>query len=515
MKNELSINHFENEKYRIKKIKDGFPDKFQINEENDNIILKRIDKKEGWGADVKLKIFNKIEFKEYIKDFGNSNENIKSIQLNKTISKNHYENDIYKLYNVSEYNDTFNINYNENNHELSVKRLDSKGGWDQELKIEYYEKKNKKIKYIEVGPSKNNTKVIIININQLPYYQLPNTFENELYFIQKIKNEYEDIFEFSYNENEEILKVKRLNTEEGWGQNLMISFLNKEKNDIHYFYIGSSQSNFLFKKLYFKKPKIYVSLTIIPSRANQPIFLQNINKFIKDQENDYIKIEKMFINIPKEYKRFRDKINTHVIEDLKKIKQIEIIYLDIDYGPSSKYLGPLINNKYNIHDSLLIIIDDDRIYNENLIKHFLICHQSYPHYEFYAGLWKYFFDKDYKYLKNDFLEITKYKEENKDNFKFGNGLGGFFGFCLKIKNKREFIDYHYYILENYKKSFFHDEGITLGYLKKKELPIIYLKHLGCYEYKKESVDALCLSGSCDRSKVEKDILSITNNEDLI
>lgn len=515
MKNELSINHFENEKYRIKKVKDGFPDEFLIIEENDILTLKRLDKNEGWGANVKLKIFNKIKFKEYIKEFGNSIENQKSISLEKTISTQHYENEKYKLYSVSDYNDTFQIDYNENNHELIIKRLDADTGWDQLLKLEYYEKKSKKIKYIQVGSSKNETKKIIINIEELPYYQLPNTYENEFIFIQKIKNEYNDTFKFEYNSDEQIIKVNRLDTNEGWGQHLMISFLIKENKEIHYFYIGSSQTNSFFKKLYFKKPKIYVSLTTIPSRANQKIFLENIKKFIREQQNDYVQIEKIFINIPKEYKRFKDKINTKVIEELKEIKQIEIIYLEKDYGPSSKYLGPLILNKYNIHDSLLIIIDDDRVYNKNLIKHFLISHQSFPSYEFYAGLWKCFFDKDYKFLKNNFLEITRYQEENKDNFKFGNGLGGFFGFCLKIKNKKEFIDYHLYLLDNYKKSFFHDEGITLGYLKKKELPIIYLKHLGCYEYKKESVDALCLSGSCDRSQVEKDILYITNNENLI
>ena len=145
MKNELSINHFENEKYRIEKVKDDFADKFQINEINDKITLKRVDKNEGWGANVKLKIFNKIQFKEYIKEFGNSNDNIKSIQLEKTISTHHYENEKYKLYSVSNYNDTFKINYNESSYELNVKRLDINTGWDQELKLEYYEKENTSI----------------------------------------------------------------------------------------------------------------------------------------------------------------------------------------------------------------------------------------------------------------------------------------------------------------------------------------------------------------------------------
>ena len=69
-----------------------------------------------------------------------------------------------------------------------------------------------------------------------------------------------------------------------------------------------------------------------------------------------------------------------------------------------------------------------------------------------------FFYKKYKYLEKDFLEITLLKEKNEDNFKFGNGVGGFFGFAMNIKNKEEFINYNLKILEKVNKSFFHDEG---------------------------------------------------------
>ena len=55
----------------------------------------------------------------------------------------------------------------------------------------------------------------------------------------------------------------------------------------------------------------------------------------------------------------------------------------------------------------------------------------------------------------------------------------------------------------------------MNYIKNNELPIVYLKQVGCLHYDKESVDALCLSGTCNRSNVEKDIYYITQNENLL
>lgn len=62
MKKYISINIFENEKYRIQKVKDGFHDQFQILEKNNILYVKRVDKDEGWGADLKFKIFDKVKY---------------------------------------------------------------------------------------------------------------------------------------------------------------------------------------------------------------------------------------------------------------------------------------------------------------------------------------------------------------------------------------------------------------------------------------------------------------------
>ena len=507
MKKYISINKFENEKYRIQKEKDNFNDKFEIIEDDDILYIKRLDKNGGWGANLILNIFDKIENKEYKKNIGNSNENNIEIKLEKKISKNHYENNFFKLYSISDYNDLFYINYDSIYKNLLVKRLDTNTGWDQKLIIEYYEKITGNIKHINFGPSKENEKNIIIDINKIDYIKIPNIYKDLKIKIEKVYNEYDDKFIFSFDHKTFILTVNREDSNEGWGQNLIVDIEYNEKN--YNIYIGPSKNNIMFKKINLKDYKIYIGLTTIPSRIN--ILMNNLKHFIKNQNYDY---EKILITIPKNYRRFKNTIDEKSIELLKANKRIEIIYIENDYGPASKYLGPLIND-YIKNDDLLIIIDDDRIYNKNLIKNFVTAYRSFPEYSFFSGLWSYFFDKNYKYLNNNFLEISIYQEKNLDNFKFGTGLGGFFGFGLNIKNKKEFIDYNFKIMELINKSFYHDEGIILGYLKKKQETIIYLKHVGCEQYKEEPVDALCKSGLCNRSLIEKEILYITNYQSLL
>lgn len=502
MKKYISINIFENEKYRIKKVKDSFLDKFEILENDDVIKIKRLDKNEGWGADLKISIFDKINNYEYIKNIGSSNLNETEIKLDKVESKNHYENNFFKLYSISEYNDLFNIKYDNLYKNLTVKRLDKNTGWDQNLIIEYYEKITENIKHIEFGSSKENEKTIIIDINKINYIKIPNIYKDSKIKIEKINNEYNDLFMLDYNHKTNILKINREDGKEGWGQNLIVNIEYDNNNfDI---YIGPSKNNIFFKKLNLKNFKVYIGLTTIPSRIN--ILINNLNHFVKNQNYDY---EKIYITIPKKYKRFNDSINNNTLELLKKNKRVEIILIEKDLGPASKYLGPLMNNYINQND-LLIIIDDDRIYNKNLVKNLSTAYRSFSEYQFFSGLWSYFFDKNYKFLDNEFLEITINQEKNQDNFKFGNGLGGFFGFGLSINDKKKFIDYNLKIMELVKKSFYHDEGIMLGYLKKNQEYIIYLKHKGCELYDKEPVDALCKSGLCNRQLVEKEILYITN-----
>ena len=507
MKKYISINIFENEKYKINKVNDGFNDKFQIIEKDDVLYIKRVDKNEGWGADLKVKIFDKIDNNESIKTIGSSNLNEIQVNLEKKVSTNHYENNFFKLYYVSEHKDTFMIKYDKITKNLSIKRLDATTGWEQELVVEYYEKITENIKHIIVGSSKTNTKTINIDINNINYIEIPNIYQDQKIKIEKIINEYDDSFIIKYNEKDKIIKIRRSDVNEGWGQHLLLKVI--YNTNIYNIYIGPSKNNILYKKLNIKDYKVYIGLTTIPSRIN--ILINNLKHFVNTQNVEY---EKILVTLPKKYKRFKNNITNETINKLKSIKKVEIINIENDLGPASKYLGPLMNG-YIKDEDILIIIDDDRIYNENLIKNLICSVFSFSEYQFYSGLWSYFFDKNYTKLKNDYLEISINEEKNNNNFTFGNGLGGFFGFALKLKNKQEFIDYNLRILNLIEKSFYHDEGIILGYLKYKEESIIYVKHIGCIYYKDESVDALCKSGLCDRSLIEKEILYRTNYELLL
>ena len=111
--------------------------------------------------------------------------------------------------------------------------------------------------------------------------------------------------------------------------------------------------------------KIVVSLTSIPPRFfGLETTLKSI--FAQTVEPDYI-----IINIPYTYNRFpQDFMLTYFMMNNPKIILNRI---SVDYGPASKLLGLYsspIYEKIN-NDSIIICIDDDRIYNKNMIETFI------------------------------------------------------------------------------------------------------------------------------------------------
>jgi len=287
---------------------------------------------------------------------------------------------------------------------------------------------------------------------------------------------------------------------------------NKNNKKIENIYIGSSDKNEFFKEIDLISKKCYLALTTIPSRIKLPIFFENINRLLNDQNYP---INGLFITIAKKYKRFEEKISEEIIFKLKNIDKIILIIIEEDFGPASKYMGPLLNYYNLLENNLLIIIDDDRIYNKNLVKNFITGFNSFPNIRFSSGNWADYFNKDYGIMKESELDYFIKKEKNLPNFNFGDGVGGFFGFCIKVTNLEDFINYNHTILNRIEESFFHDEGIILGYLKYLTEEILYVKHKGCELIKNEMVDALCNSGLCNREKVEKEILFATNNDFLL
>jgi len=104
---------------------------------------------------------------------------------------------------------------------------------------------------------------------------------------------------------------------------------------------------------------IYISLTTIPKRV------KNLKKTVDSLLNQTHKPNKIFINIPSRYKRFKETIEN---EDIPRFDNsvVEITRCE-DFGPGTKLLGSLDKFKKN---SLIILADDDHIYEDYMVEKF-------------------------------------------------------------------------------------------------------------------------------------------------
>ena len=120
---------------------------------------------------------------------------------------------------------------------------------------------------------------------------------------------------------------------------------------------------------------IYVSLTTIPQR------IKNLNKSVISLLRQTQKPDKIFINIPKQYKRFKETINNNEIPKFDKVN-VEVTRCE-DYGPGTKLLGSLKKIK---KDSLIILVDDDHVYKNYMIEKFNYFYKKAPEnaYSFYV-----------------------------------------------------------------------------------------------------------------------------------
>ena len=120
---------------------------------------------------------------------------------------------------------------------------------------------------------------------------------------------------------------------------------------------------------------IYVSISTIPQR------IKNLNESVKSLLNQTKKPDKIFINIPFKYQRF-----TEIIKD-EQIPKFDSNLIEItrceDYGPATKLLGSLSKLEKN---SLVILADDDHVYENYMIEKFFYFYSKAPNnaYSFYV-----------------------------------------------------------------------------------------------------------------------------------
>tara|TARA_B100000963_G_C22584435_1_gene652384 strand:+ start:93 stop:833 length:741 start_codon:yes stop_codon:yes gene_type:complete len=104
-----------------------------------------------------------------------------------------------------------------------------------------------------------------------------------------------------------------------------------------------------------------VSMSTIPGR------IDNINEILNKLNDQTLKPDKIFLNIPYNYKRFKNETINE--EKIKKIytKNLEIKRCD-DYGPGTKIMGSL--NEVKKFDCV-ILLDDDHLYDTNIFEIFI------------------------------------------------------------------------------------------------------------------------------------------------
>jgi len=164
---------------------------------------------------------------------------------------------------------------------------------------------------------------------------------------------------------------------------------------------------------------IYVSLSTIPQR------IKYLDKTVESLLKQSIKPNRIFINIPFKYNRFSETIDESQVPVFKD-GCIEITRCE-DCGPGTKLLGSIDKLKKN---SLIILADDDNIYEDYMIEKFNYYYSIAPQnsYSFYV--------------------------HPLGNFPIGQGADGFAINTNNLDGIKKFYDT---VVKNYKELFLYDD----------------------------------------------------------
>ena len=195
-----------------------------------------------------------------------------------------------------------------------------------------------------------------------------------------------------------------------------------------------------------------ISLTSIPSRFG------TVKEVIKSLNKQSIRPNKIFLNIPHNYKRFPEikDINLDTFKDIKD-DNFEVSRC-ADYGPGTKLLGS-INSLKNF--DFVILVDDDHYYHPRMCEIFN----------------KYFnLNKEQVY---SFFTLKIY------DLIMGQGADGF---LINTNHLDGILDFYNKYVEDYKYCFLNDDFWISMYLNKfKKKPLISLEDIKTKELKIKNI----------------------------
>ena len=191
---------------------------------------------------------------------------------------------------------------------------------------------------------------------------------------------------------------------------------------------------------------IYISISTIPLR------LKNLNKSVNSLLKQTRKPDKIFVNIPYQYKRFNETIEDNQIPKFD--SSIVEVTRSEDCGPGTKLLGSLDKFEKN---SLVILADDDHAYEDYMIEKFF-----------------YFYSKS----PNNAYSFYVYPIEN---FPVGQGADGF---AINTNHLAGINNFYNIVVKDYKELFLYDDlwiSYFLYFFKKNKI-------LSLQEYLKKNSD---------------------------
>ena len=191
---------------------------------------------------------------------------------------------------------------------------------------------------------------------------------------------------------------------------------------------------------------IYVSLSTIPQR------IKYLDKTVESLLKQSLKPDKIFINIPLKYKRFTETIDNNQLPDFDD-NSVEITRCE-DCGPGTKLLGSI--NKLK-KDSLIVLADDDNIYEDYMIEKFNYYYSIAP-------------ENSYSFYVHPL-----------GNFGIGQGADGFAINTNHLNGIQKFYDS---AVKNYKELFLYDDlwiSYFLYFFKKNKI-------LSLQEHLKKGID---------------------------
>ena len=132
-------------------------------------------------------------------------------------------------------------------------------------------------------------------------------------------------------------------------------------NMMHYLKCYSKKCNF--------PPPSNVQKQVIVSLTTTPVRINKIWPTLTSIMLQSVQPEKIYLWIPKKFKRFPENEIGELPYFIKDNPLIQVEYIETDFGPASKLL-PCLQSP-SLQDKKIIVIDDDRLYPRHLIRDLL------------------------------------------------------------------------------------------------------------------------------------------------